>query len=407
MRIAQVAPLFESIPPRLYGGTERVISYLTEELVRLGHEVTLFASGDSETNAKLVPACPRALWRDESCRETLPHHVRLMELIFQDASRFDIIHFHCDYLHFPLLRRYLCPSVTTLHGRLHVPDLQPLFAEFAEVPLVSISHDQRRPIPWANWQATVYHGLPRDLHSFRERPGDYLAFLGRISPEKRLDRAIAIARQAGRRLKVAAKIYPEERDYFHQTIKPLLHESRSWVEFIGEVGGQEKDEFLGNALALLFPIDWPEPFGLVMIEAMACGTPVIAWRKGSVPEVIEEGVSGFVVDSVKEAGQAVERVANLSRYRCRSVFEERYDAVRMARDYLEVYRRLVHAGPEPVRPDSHAAGPVSLPVGPSHDQRKPCRPHVPLLGALPGIELHALEADGTDAGPVRMLTGKR
>jgi glycosyltransferase involved in cell wall biosynthesis len=406
MRIAQVAPLFESVPPKLYGGTERVISYLTEELVRLGHEVTLFASGDSETNAKLVAACPQALWRDENCRETLPHHVRLMDLVFQDASRFDVIHFHCDYLHFPLLRRYPCPSVTTLHGRLHVPDLRSLLEEFAEVPLVSISNDQRRPIPWANWQATVYHGLPRDLHTFRERPGDYLAFLGRISPEKRLDRAVAIARQAGMKLKVAAKIYPEERDYFRQTIEPLLLESRPWVEFIGEVGGREKDEFLGNALALLFPIDWPEPFGLVMIEAMACGTPVIAWRNGSTPEVIDDGVTGFVVDSMGDAVQAVGRVASLSRHTCRRVFEEHYDAARMARDYLEVYRRLVYVHPELVGPAPHDAGGLSRPAEHRLDGRKLCRSHVPLLGALPGINSHALEADSTGASVVRALTGK-
>jgi glycosyltransferase involved in cell wall biosynthesis len=405
MRIAQVAPLFESIPPKLYGGTERVISYLTEELVRLGHEVTLFASGDSETNAKLVPACPRALWHDERCRETLPHHVRLLDLVFQDASRFDIIHFHCDYLHFPLLRRHPCPSVTTLHGRLHIPDLLPLCAEYAEVPLVSISHEQRRPIPWANWQATVYHGLPRDLHTFRERPGDYLVFLGRLSPEKRLDRAIAIAQRAGRKLKVAAKIYPEERDYFTQTIEPLLQESKSWVEFIGEVGGREKDELLGNALALLFPIDWPEPFGLVMIEAMACGTPVIAWRNGSVPEVMEDDVTGFVVDSVEEAVCAVGRVASLSRHACRTVFEERYDAARMARDYVEVYRRLAHAGPELVRPAPIVTGPLSVSTGHAPDRHKPFRSHIPLLGALPAAHSHGLEADGTDAGTFPVLIG--
>jgi glycosyltransferase involved in cell wall biosynthesis len=407
MRIAQVAPLFESIPPKLYGGTERVISYLTEELVRLGHEVTLFASGDSETNAKLVPACPRALWREECCRETLPHHVRLLELVFQDASRFDAIHFHCDYLHFPLLRRHPCPNVTTLHGRLHLPDLLPLLAEYAEVPLVSISHEQRRPIPWANWQATVYHGLPRDLYTFRERPGDYLVFLGRLSPEKRLDRAIAIAQQSGMTLKVAAKIYPEERDYFNQTLEPLLHESKSWVEFLGEVGGREKDELLGHALALLFPIDWPEPFGLVMIEAMACGTPVIAWRNGSVPEVMENDVTGFVVDSVEEAVSAVRRVASLSRHACRRVFEERYDAGRMARDYLEVYRRLAHAGPELVRPVPHATEPLSLPAGHGPGRLKPCRSHVPLLGALPAVNSGALAADGTDVGSVRVLIGQR
>jgi glycosyltransferase involved in cell wall biosynthesis len=407
MRIAQVAPLFESVPPKLYGGTERVVSYLTEELVRLGHEVTLFASGDSETKAKLVSACPRALWRDESCRETLPHHVRLMDLVFQDASRFDVMHFHCDYLHFPLLRRYLCRSVTTLHGRLHIPDLQPLLSEFADVPLVSISNDQRRPIPWANWQATVYHGLPRDLHAFRERPGDYLAFLGRISPEKRLDRAIAIARQSGRKLRVAAKIYPEERDYFQQTIKPLLHESRSWVEFIGEVGGQEKDEFLGNALALLFPIDWPEPFGLVMIEALACGTPVIAWRNGSVPEVIDDGVTGFVVDSIEDAVQAVDRVANLSRHSCRRVFEERYDAARMARDYQAVYRRLAYTGLELVSSMPHDADVLWRPAGQRRDWGRFCRSHVPLLGALPGINSHTLESDNTGVDVGRALTGRR
>src|SRR5262249_42601699 len=325
MRIAQVAPLYESVPPLQYGGTERVVSYLTEELVRLGHEVTLFASGDSQTRARLVAACPRALWRDPDCRETLPHDVRLMERGFADVSRFDLIHFHCDYLHFPLLRRCPCPSVTPLHGRLHVPDLKPLFDEYPEVPLVSISDDQRRPIPGANWQATVHHGLPRNLHTFRERPGDYLAFLGRVSPEKRLDRAIEIARRAGRKLKVAAKIYPEERDYYQQAIEPLLHESRSFVEFVGEVGGREKDEFLGNAYAMVFPIDWPEPFGLVMIEALACGTPVIGWRCGSVPEVIADGVTGFVVDSLDQAVQAVEHIADLSRHACRAAFEERFD----------------------------------------------------------------------------------
>jgi glycosyltransferase involved in cell wall biosynthesis len=318
---------------------------LTEELVRLGHEVTLFASGDSQTRAKLVPACRRALWHDPDCVETLPHDVRLMELVFEDVTRFDLIHFHCDYLHFPLLRRCPCPSVTTLHGRLHTPDLKSLFSEYAEVPLVSISDDQREPIPGANWQATVYHGLPRNLHTFREVPGDYLAFLGRVSPEKRLDRAIEIARRTGRKLKVAAKIYPEERDYFKQTIEPLLDESRSFVEFLGEVGGKDKDEFLGNAYALLFPIDWPEPFGLVMIEALACGTPVIGWRCGSVPEVITDSLTGFVVDTMDAAVEAVARVQWLIRRDCRNVFESRYDVGRMARDYLDVYRRLASHEP--------------------------------------------------------------
>jgi glycosyltransferase involved in cell wall biosynthesis len=352
MRIAQVAPLFESVPPKLYGGTERVVSYLTEELVRLGHDVTLFASGDSKTSAHLVAACPRALWRDESCRETLPQHVRLMEMVFQDVSRFDLIHFHCDYLHFPLVRRHNCPSVTTMNGQLYPPDQSALFKEFDDIALISISDDQRRAIPDANWQATVYHGLPRELHTLRERPGDYLAFLGRISPEKRLDRAIAIARQAGMKLKVAAKIYPEDRDYFHQTIEPLLQDCSAFVEFLGEVGGRDKDAFLGNAYTLLFPIDWAEPFGLVMIEAMACGTPVIAFRKGSVPEVIEDGVTGFVVDSVEEAVRAIGSVAELSRSVCRRAFEERFDAARMARNYVAVYDRLVNL---PVKMPARAA----------------------------------------------------
>jgi glycosyltransferase involved in cell wall biosynthesis len=383
MRIAQVAPLFESVPPQLYGGTERVVSYLTEELVRQGHEVTLFASGDSRTAAKLVAACPRALWRDPSCRETLPHHVRLMELVFQDVSRFDVIHFHCDYLHLPLLRRHPCPSVTTLHGRLHVPDLVPLLHEYPQAPLVSISNDQRRPFPSANWQATVYHGLPRDLHTFRERPGDYLAFLGRLSPEKRLDRAIAIARAAGMKLKVAAKIYPEERDYFKETLEPLLQESRRWVEFLGEVGGPAKDEFLGNAHALLFPIDWPEPFGLVMIEALACGTPVIGWRNGSVPEVLDDGVTGFVVDSVEEGARAVGRVARLSRRTCRQAFEQRYDAARMARDYLEVYRGVLHSGTDHTEPTPHAVRAAPAPA-PAPGLGGVARTHALLLGAVPG-----------------------
>jgi glycosyltransferase involved in cell wall biosynthesis len=264
-----------------------------------------------------------------------------MELVFQDVSRFDVIHFHCDYLHFPLLRRCPCPSVTTLHGRVHRPDVEALLTEYAEVPLVSISDDQRRPLPNANWQETVYHGLPRNLFSYRERPGNYLAFLGRISPEKRLDRAIEIARRAGMKLKVAAKIYPEERDYYAQTIAPLLRECQSFVEFIGEVGGCEKDEFLGKAYALLFPIDWPEPFGLVMIEALACGTPVIAWRNGSVPEVIQDGVSGFVVDSIQQGVKAVREIEMLSRRACRNAFDERFDSSRMARDYVRVYQRVI------------------------------------------------------------------
>jgi len=346
MRIAQVAPLYETVPPKLYGGTERVVSYLTEELVSLGHDVTLFASGDSETKARLVPACDRALWRDPNCRETLPHHVRLMELVFREAHKFDVLHFHCDYLHFPLLRRHATPGVTTLHGLVNAHDLQPLLAEYREAPLVSISSSQRRPLPAANWQATVYHGLPRDLHTFRKGRGDYLLFVGRISPDKRLDRAIEIARRTGRQLKVAAKIYDEDRAYYQNSIEPLLRESKSFVEFLGEVGGLDKDELLGDAYALLFPIDWPEPFGLVMIESLACGTPVIAWNNGSVPEILAHGGTGFVVDTIDEAVKAVDDVAGLSRHACRQVFEERFDATLMARNYLKVYSRLIH---KPVR----------------------------------------------------------
>jgi glycosyltransferase involved in cell wall biosynthesis len=383
MRIAQVAPLYESVPPKLYGGTERVVSWLTEELVRLGHEVTLFATGDSRTAARLVAACPRGLWNDPDCRETLPHHLLQMEQVFRDVSRFDVIHFHGDYLHFPMLRRHPCASLTTLHGRLHVPDLQPLFSEYAEVPLVSISDEQRRPIPWANWQATVHHGLPRDLHTFGDGAGGYLAFLGRTSPEKRLDRAIEIARRSGRKLKVAAKIYPEERAYFAQTIEPLLEESRSFVEFIGEVGGREKDEFLGNAYAFLFPIDWPEPFGLVMIEAMACGTPVIAWRHGSVPEVVADGETGFVVDSIEDAVEAVGKVAGLSRRDCRAAFEHRFDVTRLAQDYLDVYRRLMRGDAATAEAQIHAF-PTSGTVGEGRPKgrMKSRRTPAPLLGVV-------------------------
>jgi glycosyltransferase involved in cell wall biosynthesis len=341
MRIAQVAPLFESVPPRLYGGTERVVSYLTEDLVRQGHDVTLFASGDSVTAATLVPGCERALWHDPECQETLPHHVQLMDLVMREARHFDVIHFHCDYVHFPLLRYLRTPTVTTLHGMVRRHDLRPLFQAYPEVPLVSISDDQRSPIPWANWQATVYHGLPTGLHTFRYDPGDYLLFIGRISPEKRLDRAIEIARRSGRPLKVAAKIYDEDRAYYQETIEPILRGTESFVEFVGEVGGKDKDELIGSAYALLFPIDWPEPFGLVMIEALACGTPVIAWRNGSVPEVIEDGLTGFIVESIDDAIRAVGNVGGLSRAACRASFAGRFDSARMASNYEQVYERLV------------------------------------------------------------------
>jgi glycosyltransferase involved in cell wall biosynthesis len=344
MRIAQVAPLNERVPPPLYGGTERVVSYLTESLVGLGHDVTLFASGDSETSARLVPACARALWRDPNVRETLPHHVRLMELVFRDTSRFDVMHFHCDYLHFPLVRRYQCRSVTTLHGMVHPHDVGALFEEYQDVPLVSISNDQRSPIPGASWVGTVYHGLPKHSFTFRGERGRYLVYLGRMSPEKRVDRAIEIARRAGVPLKIAAKIYPEERAYFDETLAPLIRSSGPLVEFLGEIGHQARDELLGHAAALLFPIEWPEPFGLVMIEALACGTPVIGWRRGSVPEVVEDGVTGFIVESVEDAVGAVQKIEHLSRTDCRCAFDRRFDATRMAMDYLAVYRRVIAAG---------------------------------------------------------------
>jgi glycosyltransferase involved in cell wall biosynthesis len=341
VRIAQVSPLFESVPPRLYGGTERVVSYLTEALVELGHEVTLFASGDSRTRARLVQVCPKALWDDPECSDTMSHQVRLMEMVFSDVSRFDILHFHCDFIHFPLARRCGCPTLTTMHGRLDCSDIKSLYEEFTEIPVVSISDSQRRPVPGANWQATVYHGLPLSLYNYHDKPKEYLAFLGRVSREKGLDQAIEIARRTGHKLKVAARIDAVEQEYYRQTIEPMLKESQSSVEFIGQVGGKEKEEFLGRAKALLFPIDWPEPFGLVMIEAMACGTPVIAYNRGSVPEVLQDGVTGFIVNNADEAAAAVGQIGELQRQTCRDVFERRFDAMRMAHDYLDIYRRVI------------------------------------------------------------------
>ncbi len=333
--------MYESVPPSLYGGTERVVSFLTEELVRRGHEVTLFASGDSRTSARLVPCVPKALRLDPGSKDWLSAHVLQLEKVVRQAGEFDFIHFHVDTLAFPFARRISTPHLSTLHGRLDLPELAPLYREFREHPVVSISDAQRSPLPFARWVGTVYHGLPRDLLRFHPAPGSYLAFLGRISPEKRPDRAIEIARRSGIPLKIAAKVDRADQEYFESVVKPLLDDPL--VEFIGEVDEKGKQEFLGNALALLFPIDWPEPFGLVMIEAMACGTPVVAFRRGSVPEVMEDGVTGFVVDTVAQAVRAVEQVPSLPREACRRVFEERFSVERMARDYLRLYAKVARS----------------------------------------------------------------
>jgi glycosyltransferase involved in cell wall biosynthesis len=338
VRIAQVSPLFESVPPKLYGGTERVVAFLTDELVKLGHDVTLFASGDSTTSARLVAGSARSLRLDDGCVDQLAHHVGMLEQVCLRAGEFDVVHFHLDYLHFPSARRLGVPHVTTQHGRLDIPDLAPLYETFPDVPLVSISNSQRRPLPRANWQATVYHGLPEDLFTFHPGPGKYLAFLGRIAPEKRVDRAIEIAKRLEMPLKIAAKIDARDRAYYEERIAPML--DHPLIEYVGEVDEQQKNTFLGEAAALLFPIDWPEPFGLVMIEALACGTPVVAFRCGSVPEVMREGVAGFVVDDLPAAVRATRRAIGLPRARCRAYFERRYTASRMARDYVALYQRL-------------------------------------------------------------------
>jgi glycosyltransferase involved in cell wall biosynthesis len=338
MRIAQIAPLFEAVPPKLYGGTERVIHYLTEELVNMGHDVTLFASGDSITKAELIPITKESLRLDRGCIDPLPHHVAQLEEIINLHKSFDIIHFHTDYFHFPLTRRISTPVLTTLHGRLDIPDLQPLFNIFREQAVVSISNSQRVPLPQANWIGTVYHGLPENLHNIGGGEGNYLAFMGRISPEKGVDKAIEIAVRSGVPLKIAAKVDKADLEYFELEIKQLLN--NPMVEFVGEINEREKNAFLGNAKALLFPINWSEPFGLVVIEAMSCGTPVIAFNRGSVPEIIDEGVSGFIVNDVEEAVGAVEKINTMLRTMVRKVFEERYTSARMAKDYLKIYESL-------------------------------------------------------------------
>jgi glycosyltransferase involved in cell wall biosynthesis len=340
MKIAQIAPLMESVPPRLYGGTERIVSYLTEELVRLGHEVTLFASADSITAAELVGCASVALRLDSNVRDRIPYYLLMLDRVRQLAEDFDILHFHIDQFHFPLFAQMADRTVTTLHGRQDCPDLKPLYLGFSEMPLVSISNDQRRPVANANFVATVHHGIPTNLYKPVYNPrGGYVAFLGRISPEKRPDRAIRIARTLGIPLKIAAKVDKVDEAYFREQIAPLL--SAPGVEFIGEINERSKTEFLGEAQALLFPIDWPEPFGLVMIEAMACGTPVLAFRQGSVSEIVDQGVTGAIVATVDEAIRMLPQVLALDRRAVRRRFEQRFSSARMATDYVALYRSLL------------------------------------------------------------------
>jgi glycosyltransferase involved in cell wall biosynthesis len=341
MKIAQIAPLVESVPPTLYGGTERVVSWLTEALVAEGHDVTLFASGDSRTQAALVPVVERALRLDDRVRDCLPYNFIMLDQVAERAREFDVLHFHIDFMHYPMFRDIPNRTLTTLHGRLDLPDLQPIYKAFPHMPLVSISNHQRLPMPPVNWLDTVYHGLPADLLRATTEHKGYLAFLGRISPEKRPDRAIAIAKATGIPLRIAAKVDAVDKKYFESEIEPLIE--GPLIEYIGEIGEAQKQEFLGNARAVLFPIDWPEPFGLVMIEAMACGTPVIAFRCGSVPEVMRDGVTGYVVDTVEEAIAAVGRIDAISREGVRNCFERRFTAQTMAKNYADIYRRLMQA----------------------------------------------------------------
>ena len=340
MRLAQIAPLAERCPPLLYGGTERVVSYLTEALVDLGHDVTLFASGDSVTSAELVPCSARALRLDEDARDPLPHMAIMLDEVTRRAAEFDVLHFHIDLIHAPLVRAYNERTVTTLHGRLDLPDLGRFYDHFQDLAVVSISDSQRAPVPRANWIGTVHHGLPRDLLRFSARDEGYLAFIGRISPEKRPDRAIEIAARSGLPLKIAAKVDKADAAYWRDVIEPMVR-AHANVEYIGEIGEAQKASFLGGARALLFPIDWEEPFGLVMIEAMACGTPVIAFRRGSVAEVVDDGLSGCIVDDVDGAVRALCQLHTLDRRRVRAVFDERFTVERMAHDYLELYRARV------------------------------------------------------------------
>ena len=341
MKIAQVSPLFESVPPKLYGGTERVVAYLTDALIDLGHDVTLFASGDSTTRARLVSAAPEAL-RLKGCVDPFAYHFVQLQQVLDMAYQFDVIHFHTDYFHFPTSKQSTYTHVTTLHGRLDLPELRPLYKSFRAMPVISISYSQRKPLPHANWAGNVYHGLPDDLYSMGNGEGGYAVFLGRFSPEKRPDRAIEIARRAGLRIKLAAKVDKSDQDYFKTTIEPLLYQSH--VDYIGEVGESEKAALLGGAKVMLFPIDWAEPFGMVMIESLACGTPVVAFGHGSVPEVLDHGKTGFIVSNVDDAVEAVRKVDTLSRATCRRVFMERFTSMRMGKDYVHLYEHLMKEG---------------------------------------------------------------
>ena len=339
MKIVQVAPRSESVPPRLYGGTERIVSYLTEELVRLGHDVTLFASADSISSAVLAPCCTRALRLDPTMPDAIPHTMLMIDSLRQRAEEFDALHFHIDLVHFPLFRSVAGRTLTTLHGRQDLGGLRAFYTRFSEMPLVAISDDQRKSLPYAKFMTTIHHGIPADLHRPSFEKGRYLAFLGRISPEKRPDRAIRIARAAGIPLKIAAKVDKVDEEYFRSEVFPLI--DGSGVEFVGEINEQEKTKFLGEAAALLFPVDWPEPFGLVMIEAMACGTPVLAFRRGSIPEIIEDGVTGKIGDSEQEAVTALSEILSYDRSAVRRRFDERFTATRMAEDYVSTYRQLL------------------------------------------------------------------
>ncbi|MFH0926287.1 MAG: glycosyltransferase family 4 protein [bacterium] len=340
MKIAQVAPLYESVPPRCYGGTERVVSYLTEELIRQGHEVTLFASGDSQSKARLITCSPCALRLKKAYVDHIAYHILMIDKVFKFVKNFDVIHSHIDYIPFPLARRGPIPFLTTLHGRLDLPELIEIYNEFREMAIVSISNAQRRPVPFIDWQETVYHGLPVDLYKVYEGEGKYLAFLGRISPEKGVDLAIKIAKKVEMPLKIAAKIDKTDEKYFEYVIKPLLNSNL--IEFIGEVNEREKNEFLGNAYCLLFPIDWPEPFGLVIIEAMACGTPVIARCCGSVPEIMVDGVTGYIFETEEEAVEQIKKVSAIDRKRCRDVFEKRFTVEMMTNKYINIYKKLIN-----------------------------------------------------------------